>query len=568
MTAKKGTTLKTKTVRITLPDGSKIKVPPMTPANEVLEQVKIETPHPIVAARYNNKVTSISRKLDKDGTLEPIHLGTHDGVLIARRTLCFILIVAVEELFPNVSVYINHSIDSGYYTELYMDINGSSQPISLTQSDVERIQHRMQQIVESDHAIIRKDTSMKKAISSFKRAGMDDKAHLLKFAEDDSVSVYSLMKKINHFYGQLSPSTKGVVAFELKYKSPGLIIRFARSTNPHQVAPSRNFDKVFTVLREYEQWMRILDWRTLPQLNEVIQAGTVREYVLIAEALHEKKLAQIADMITNHERKPKIVLLSGPSASGKTTTCKRLAIHLRVNGKRPVVIGLDDFFVDREKTPKDEFGEYDFEAFETINVPLIQSCVRKLLNGERVQLPRFDFIKGKSVPGEFVQLPPNGILILEGIHGLNDQLLPAIPDGLKFKIYASPLTHLNLDDHNRISTSDSRLLRRIVRDIQFRGYGASDTIRRWPSVRRGEERNIFPYQENADVIFNSALPYEIAALKQFAVSALSSVKNTVPEYSEAARLLKFLSYFLEINPDCVPRHSLLREFVGGSCFTY
>ncbi|MDX9975956.1 MAG: nucleoside kinase, partial [FCB group bacterium] len=291
-------------------------------------------------------------------------------------------------------------------------------------------------------------------------------------------------------------------------------------------------------------------------------------YVLIAEALHEKRLAGIADTIKNHPRKPRIVLLSGPSSSGKTTTVKRLAIQLRVLGYRPSVIELDNFFVNREDTPKDEHGEFDFENLQAINIPRLQDCVRRLLRGERVLLPKFNFQEGRSVDGEERQLGEKDILILEGIHALNDDLLPTIPDGTKFKIYASPLTHLNIDDHNRIASSDARLIRRMVRDFNYRGYDAVDTIKRWPSVRRGEQKNIFPYQENADVIFNSALPYELAALKPYALPVLNRVKQTAPEYAEAARLIKFLGYFRSLRSEYVPRHSLLREFIGGSCFTY
>ncbi|HNM47461.1 MAG TPA: nucleoside kinase, partial [Candidatus Sumerlaeota bacterium] len=303
-------------------------------------------------------------------------------------------------------------------------------------------------------------------------------------------------------------------------------------------------------------------------VNQLVDTKKINEYVLVAEALHEKKLARIADMITEHPRHPRIILLSGPSSSGKTTTVKRLSVQLRVNGMRPLVIGLDDFFVERERTPKDETGEYDFESFQAIDVALLQDCVRKILRNGEVRLPHFDFIQGKPVPGELVQLQPGQPLILEGIHALNPDLLPEIPDGLKFKIFISPLTHLNIDDHNRIGSGDTRLIRRLVRDSRYRGYDGVATLTRWPSVRRGEEKNILPYQDNADIIFNSSLPYEVLILKQHAMQVLQNVPREHPIYSEAARLIKFMSYYRNINPDIVPRHSLLREFIGGSSFKY
>jgi len=426
----------------------------------------------------------------------------------------------------------------------------------------------MREIIGADDPIKRDNHPLEAALAIFRDKGMNEKVRLLEFTQPKSVSIYTLRGNVNQFYGQLAPSTGMLGVFELEPLEPGFIVRFPRSNNPLELPPRQHIGKMADVMHEYERWMRILRWRTVAQLNEIIEDGRVREYVLIAEALHEKRLANIADTITHHERKPRIVLLAGPSSSGKTTTIKRLSIQLKVNGLNPVVIGLDDFFVDREKTPRDEHGELDFESFHAIDVALLQRCVRELLSGRPTIIPRFDFKSGRSVPGSTLQLAENSLLILEGIHGLNDQLLPTIPDGMKFKIYASPLTHLNVDDHNRISSADARLIRRIVRDNNYRGHDALATIMRWPSVRRGEERNIFPYQHSADVIFNSALPYELAALKQFAIPVLRNVKSTHPEYAEAARLIKFLNYFRDIRADYVPRHSLLREFIGGSCFTY
>lgn len=557
-----------KQISITLPDGTKRRFAKGVSARTVLDGSGIVAPHPIVAARYRNKVTSLARSLDQSGPIAPIHLGTLDGALIARRSLTFVLVVAVQELFPKVKVYINHSLDHGYYAELYGDDYRKDAPISLAPSDIEAIERRMHEIVAADVPIERTVHPVEEAAEIFRKAGMEEKVRLLEYAKPKSASVYRLRGRVNTFYGQLVPSTGVLKVFELRQLEPGLILRFPPTSNPAELPPRQNIEKMTGVMREHERWAKILQWRTVAQLNELIASGREREYVLIAESLHEKRLAAIADTITNHPRQPRIVLLSGPSSSGKTTTTKRLAIHLRVNGKKPVIIELDNFFVDRDRTPRDEQGDYDFESFHAIDVVRLQQTVRELMSGRKTRIPKFDFKAGRGVDGEELQLDDDGILILEGIHGLNDQLLPGIPDGMKFKIYASPLTHLNVDDHNRISSADARLIRRIVRDNNYRGHDAMATIARWPSVRRGEERNIFPYQHGADAIFNSALPYETAVLKQFAVPVLKKVKADNPEYAEAARLIKFLSYFRDIDADFIPRHSLLREFVGGSCFTY
>ncbi|MBN1902109.1 nucleoside kinase, partial [Candidatus Sumerlaeota bacterium] len=327
-------------------------------------------------------------------------------------------------------------------------------------------------------------------------------------------------------------------------------------------------EKMFQVYQEFEAWAKILGLETVALLNDLIVSGRVGEFIRVAEALQEKKIGQIADAITNHPTSPRIVLIGGPSCSGKTTFSKRLGIQLRVNGYRSLTISTDDFFVPREKTPLDEHGKPDFESFYAIDYRLLNKVIRGLLKGKSVIMPRFDFKKGRSVKGDVAQLEKDQIIIMEGIHSLNDRLLYNIPEGMKYKIYVSALTTLNIDYHNRISTSDSRLLRRIVRDSQFRNYSASETLFRWPSVRKGEERNIFPYQENADVMFNSALVYEIGVLKKYAVPRLGEIKKKDTSYSEACRLLKFLSYFLDVNDIIVPRHSILREFIGGSSFVY
>lgn len=558
-----------RTIRIDLGAGhAPVQVPWGTTAQEVIQHSGITAPYPIVAVRFRNKVAPLDRRLEQAGLLEPITTASRDGALIYRRSLTFVLIVAVNQLFPDLRLYINHSFNQGYYAEVYNSALGGNEPVSLSERDMAAIDARMREIIAANLPITRREHPLEEAIELFGKAGLNDKVELLRWSPPGPVSIYQLCDRLNHFYGQLVPSTGALGVFDLQVAAPGFVLRFPRTSRPNELPPNESSEKTMGVLREYERWMRILDWRTVSRLNALIEADKVREYILIAEALHEKRLGAIADMITNHPRRPRILLLSGPSASGKTTSSKRLSIQLRVNGYRPTVIELDNFFVERERTPRDETGDFDFESFAAIDVQHLQECVRGLLRGETVRIPRFDFKQGRPFPGEELRLEPNQLLLLEGIHALNDQLLPTIPDGLKFKIYASPMTHLNIDDHNRISSSDARLLRRLVRDASYRGHDATATLARWASVRRGEEKNIFPYQENADAIFNSSLPYEIAALRDSALEVLKRVEREHPEFSEAARLIKFLSYFKSIPQDLVPRHSLLREFIGGSCFTY
>ncbi len=521
-----------------------------------------------IAVLFNNKVASMERPVDRDGMVSFIDLSSRDGGLIYRRSLTFVLIRSVAELFPDLKVYINHSLNRGYYGEVYNELLSDDTPMNLSSTDISRIKERMKSIIEADEPFHREEISIKKASQLFAEAGMTDKVELLRYRDDDVISVYRCGDHINHFYGQLLPSTGYLTSFDIKQCDPGFVLLFPPHGKPDEMPQYHHEEKLFKVYQEYENWSRILGIRTVAHLNTLVDTNKINEYILVAEALQEKKLSSLADEITHHPSRPRIILLSGPSASGKTTTVKRLSVQLRVNGLRPLVVGLDDFFVEREKTPKDENGEFDFESFGAIDVELLQACVRELMSGKTVALPKFDFIKGKPVPGKKVRLESGQPLILEGIHALNPGLLPTFPDGLKFKVYISPLTHLNIDDHNRIASSDARLIRRLVRDSRYRGYSGVETITRWPSVRRGEERNIFPYQNNAQYIFNSSLPYEVCILRKFALQVLQEVPREASAYSEAARLMKFMSYYRNIKQEMVPRHSLLREFIGGSSFKY
>jgi len=503
------------TYQVKLPNGKTQEVASGTPVRELLPE-KTEADLPVIAVKFNNKVASLDRPVDRDGQVECVDMSSRDGALIYRRSLTFLLIRAIADLFPDLKVYINHSLNRGYYGEVFNEILGEEKPQVLVESDIRRIKQHMTELVKEDIPFERNEVPIPEAMKMFADAGLHDKVELLRYREDEQISVYRCGEMINHFYGQLLPSTAHLTLFDIKLCDPGFVLLFPTHGKPHELPPYHHEEKLFSVYQEYEQWAKILGVRSVAHLNGLVDTREINEYVLIAEALHEKKIAQLADVVTNHERGPRVVLLSGPSASGKTTTVKRLSIQLRVNGMRPLTVGLDDFFVEREKTPRDEKGEFDFEAFGAIDIELLQDAVRRLLKGEEVALPKFDFKKGKPIPGKRVQLEKGQPLILEGIHALNPNLLPSIPDGSKFKIYISPLTHLNIDDHNRIASSDCRVIRRMVRDANYRGYDAVQTLQRWPSVRRGEERNIFPYQNEADFIFNSSLPYEVSVMRRFA----------------------------------------------------
>jgi len=540
---------------------------------DALEHSGNQHPYPVVAAYLDNKIVELNRHITYGGQLNAIHLGTVDGMRLYQRSLSFVLVRAVKEVYPDLQVYINHPISKGIYCELHASSYTNIKTFHLTKKDVEIIKQRMREIIEADEPFIRREVPLSEAIRIFKRRGQQDKAKLLQYRQKnnedgETVSIYHCGTERNHFYGYLVPSTGYLKVFDLKFHSPGFILRYPTLENPNVLPPFVEQEKMFQVFQEYEAWAKILGLETVGLLNDLIVAGGVEEFIKVAEALQEKKIVYISDMITHHHNQPRVILIGGPSASGKTTFSKRLCIQLRVNGSRPVVISSDDFFVDREHTPRRENGEMDFESFEAIDFRLLNRVISDLLKGKTVQMPCFNFPAGRRMPGSRIRLEKDQIIILEGIHALNDRLLSTIPCGLKFRIYVSALTTLSIDNHNRILTSDSRLIRRVVRDSQFRNYSASETIARWPSVRRGEEINIFPYQENADVMFNSALMYEIGALKKYAEPHLRKVPRSDPIYSEACRLLKFLSYFLDVPDDKVPHDSILREFIGGSSFTY
>ncbi len=547
-------------INVTFNDGSERLVPAGTTLLELSKDFKGKYPSTIVAGRVNNHIRELTYRLDKSCNVSFIDLTDEDGMRIYRRSLHFILIKAVKDLFPDRKVIISHSISKGMYCE----IQGETE---LTERETVSIENRMREIVKARIPFVRQVIPAEEAKELFLTMGRKDRYSIIEHRKKPQVTIYSLGDLKDYFYGYMVPDTGYVSLFELKYYPPGLIIRFPEKSNPNVLPEFREQKKLFSIFKEFKTWLRVLGVENVGALNDIVSSGRVCDLIRVAEALQEKKIAQIADMIAFNKEKKKVILISGPSSSGKTTFAQRLSIQLRVNGLRPVTISLDDYFVDRNLTPRDENGDYDFEALEAIDVPLFNRHLSDLINGIEVEVPIFSFTKGcREKVGRKLKIDDDQVLIIEGIHGLNEKLTASIPKERKFKIYISALTSLNIDDHNRIPSTDTRMIRRIVRDYQFRGTSAINTIRRWPSVRRGEEKNIFPFQEEADVMFNSSLVYELGVLKTLAEPLLAEIDDSNPEYTEAKRLIKFLSYFLPIDSKEIPANSIIREFIGGSCF--
>lgn len=514
----------------------------------------------IIAARVDNDIKELSYRLKRDCEVDFIDLNEEDGMRIYRRSLYFIFMKAAYDLYPERRVIISHAVSKG----LYCEITGEKE---LEPFEVERIEARMHEIVKMAVPFEKREIPLEEAEELFKSSGRMDRYHTVEHRKKSLVTIYNCDGMDDYFYGYMAPNTGYIKVFGLRYHLGGLIIRFPLKSSPQTLPEYVEQEKQFNIYLEFKKWGRILEVENVGALNDLIIKGKSTENIRISEALHEKKLASIADMICCSDHPKRIILISGPSSSGKTTFAKRLSIQLRVNGVKPVTISLDDYFVNREDTPRDEFGEYDFEALEAVDVKLFNKQLNQLIRGEEVEVPMFNFHTGNREPvGRKLQIDDDNILVIEGIHGLNEKLTYEIPGQLKFKIYVSALTSMNIDDHNRIPTTDNRILRRIVRDHQFRGSNALSTLKWWPSVRRGEEKNIFPFQESADVMFNSALMYELSVLKPYAEPLLNEIDKSTVHYSEARRLIEFLSYFLPLDCKDVPSNSILREFIGGSGF--
>ncbi len=527
---------------------------------ELAKRFKDSYQSAIVAARVNNDIRELSYELAEDARVGFIDLTDEDGMRIYRRSLYFIFIKAVNELFPERNAVISHPMSDGVYCE----IRGDGE---LTEIDVETVQKKMNEIVSCALPFEKKIVSTESARELYKKTGRLDKYEVLEHRQKPYVTVYNCGGYEDYYYGYMVPDTGYIKCFSLKFHHPGVVIQFPSKGKPEELPAFEEQKKLFKVFIEYKKWVRILGVENVGALNNIVKAGEIGDLIRVSEALHEKKIAEIADRVTNHDEQKRIVLISGPSSSGKTTFANRLGIQLRVNGYTPKTISLDNYFVNRDKTPKDEDGEYDYEALEAIDVELFNKHLTALLEGHEVEIPIYNFETGsRESLGQKMIMNKNTILVIEGIHGLNDRLTASISSEDKYKIYVSALTSMNIDDHNRIPSTDTRIIRRIVRDNQFRGCSAINTINRWPSVRRGEEKNIFPYQENADIMFNSSLVYELCLLKTYAEPLLMQLGPENERYSEVKRLIEFLSYFLSIDGKEVPNNSIVKEFVGGSCF--
>ncbi|WP_418916493.1 nucleoside kinase [Alistipes putredinis] len=545
--------------------GRTIEVTMGTTLLEVERQLRLDGPHPFLAAYVNNRIKELNYRIYKPVTVRFIDITSFEGIRVYQRTISFILQKAVRELFPDRTLYIRHSLGaSGFYCE----ISGFG-PIPAEHLDA--IKTRMRGIIDRNLPIQGVKMLTDTARKIYEGFGMADKIALLDSRPRLYSKIYTIDSLPGYFYGALTPSTGYTPQFDLHPYYNGFFIALPLRTDPTRLHQSVHQEKMFDVFHQYQSWVEIMGVPTVGQLNSKVLAGDASELIKIAEAFHENKLAQVAGCVAeaNRERGVRLVLISGPSSSGKTTFAKRLGVQLRVLGLNPVLISLDDYFVDREKTPRDENGEYDYEALEAIDLEQFNDHLKRLERGESVDIPRYDFISGtRQWHDNPLQLDERSVLIVEGIHGLNPALTPGVPESRKIKIYVSCFTSVALDNVSRIATSDNRLLRRLTRDYRTRGNDALSTLARWESVRRGEEKHIFPYQENADVMFNSSLFYEISVLRRFAEPILREVPDTVPEYGEAKRMLKFLDNFIPISPEEIPPTSLLREFIGGSSFKY
>lgn len=549
-------------IKLTFPNGEIREVNPGINFSELVPASSGQSGNLIVGVKVDHELLSLNQKPDKDCRVEFVKLASPEGAEIYRRSACMILGRAIFETTRNSRVVIGHSIGNGFYYDYYTDT-------PVTERIIENIENKMREIVEKDEPIYYERHRKQEAIELFRSKAYSDRVRLLKHLDSEDVGVYKCGKFIDLAYGPIVPTTGYCKVFKIRpYGQEGFVLSFPDRHDPKVPARIEEQRKLFHIHKESKSWGRILEVNNVGRLNDIISRGEISDYIKIAEALHERKISEIGDKIASRRDTTKVVLIAGPSSSGKTTFSKRLSIQLRVHGLRPYALSLDNYFVDREQTPRDEQGNYDFEALHCLDIDLFNQHLVDLLKGKEVDIPKFDFEKGKRKKGYTLRLDEDQILIIEGIHGLNEELTHAVPPESKFKIYASALTALSIDDYNRISTTDTRFIRRMVRDAQFRGYSARETISRWPSVKRGEARNIFPFQEEADAMFNSAVVYELAALRPYVEPLLLEITKEMPEFLEAHRLYRFIRLFTPVPPDDVPKNSIVREFIGGSWFNY
>ncbi|MBD5588580.1 nucleoside kinase [Clostridium botulinum] len=546
-------------LKLYMPNGSNILVSGDKTLYDVVKENKLQDNIPIVLGKIDEEYYELTSTVKKEGVFIPVDITDSMGLKTYVRTLQFIFIKAVLDLYPESTVVIEHSLGKGLYGEIH-------KTLSLNENDILKIKNRMNEIINKDIKIKKVSVKKERAIEIFNEYKMKDKVRLLNHIPHEEVKLYELDGRYDYFYGPMAYSTGAIKNFDIMYYDPGFILRYPREKDPFNIPEFVEYKKLTKIFRETEKWAKILDVGDVGALNDKVVYGEIKDIIRVSEALHEKKIANIADMIYDKEN-IKMVLISGPSSSGKTTFANRLGIQLRVNALIPVPISLDNYFVNREDTPKDENGDYDFESIDALDIDLFNEDLKHILNGEEVQIPTFNFKKGKrEYDGKKIKLPKNGILIVEGIHGLNPILTREIPDKNKFKIYISALTQLNIDNHNRVSTTDVRIIRRLVRDYLSRGYKGEETLKMWPSIKRGEDRNIFVFQENADVMFNSTIVYELCILKKYALAELNKIDKNSTVHYEATRLKSFLNFFKEVDMNLVPGNSILREFIGGSCF--
>ena len=542
-------------------NGQTLTAPIGSTLSEVFRNAGIDMKYGPICAKVNNKVEGMHYRIYHNKDVEFLDMTSGSGSRNYTRSLFFVLCKAVHDLYPQSKVVIDIPVSKGYYVDLTIGHE-------VTDSDVASIRQRMQQIIDAKMPIRRFEVPTEDAVKMFEEKGDKAKSKLLRSAGSLYTTYYQIDDYVDYYYGSLLTNTSKIYLFGLEKYFNGLLLRIPDLKDPGVLPQMTRQDKMFEIFREHHRWQEIMGLRTVGDFNEMVKKGQATNLINVSEALQEKKLTEIADEIASR-KDVKLVLLAGPSSSGKTTTCKRLSIQLLANGIKPLQISLDDYFVDREHTPKDDKGEYDYESIYALNLKLINDQFNALFRGEEIELPKYNFQTGRSEKsGKKLRMQPNNVLVVEGIHALNPELTAQIPEAQKFRVYVSALTTILLDDHNYIPTTDNRLLRRIIRDYKYRGVNAQETIHRWPSVRAGENKWIFPYQENADVMFNSAMLFELAVIKQQAEPLLEQVPENCEEYSEAYRLRKFLKYFQPIPNRDIPPTSLLREFLGGSSFKY
>lgn len=556
---------KTDMLTLDINDYGEYRFPAGTKLSDIIAETGIKLGYPILAAKINNELCELHRAVTEDCHIEFLDLTNPEAFRIYRRTCIFIMVYAAKTVIGKKKrIVVKHSMNSNYYCEI-QDSDENGNPIEVNDELLAKIEGVMRETVEKDILIKKHSLLLGEGIAKAKEMGLTTNVRTLKYRRSTFVNFYQLDWYYDYFFGALAPSTGCIDRFKLSKQNGGFVLQFPSQKKPETMSEILYVEKMYQIFNESAEWARILKADTVGALCDIICSGEQSEFIRTNESLHEKRIAQIADMIAKEQKR--IVLIAGPSSSGKTTFAERLCIQLRVNGLKPHVVSLDNYFYDASTVQIDEYGMPDFEAFEHVNSKLLNEHLSLLLEGKTVQLPKFDFNTGKSgTNGKLLTLEENDVLILEGIHGLNERLTYSVPKEYKFKIFISAITQLNMDDHNRIPAADTRLLRRIVRDHKFRNYSAEKTIAVWPSVTRGEEKHIFPFQDDADVMFNSSLVYELCVIKLFVEPLLFNIKPEQPEYMQARRLIKFLDSFLGITSEGIPETSIIREFIGGSCF--